>query len=49
MIEKRGIDYLLRVQQNMIDILKKLNIKYQIYDANEPIERIHQQIKGLLE
>ncbi|RUM64532.1 MAG: dTMP kinase [Sulfurospirillum sp.] len=48
MIEKRGIGYLLSVQQNMVDILKKLNIKYAIYDASEPIERIHQNIKGLL-
>ena len=48
MIEKRGIAYLLQVQQNMIDILKKLNIKYHIYDADEPIDRIHQKIKGLL-
>jgi dTMP kinase len=48
MIEKRGIDYLLQVQQNMIDILKKLNIKYHIYDASESIESIHQQIKGLV-
>jgi len=49
MIEKRGIGYLLKVQQNMVDILKKLNIKYAIYDASEPVERIHQNIKGLLE
>ncbi len=48
MIEKRGIDYLLQVQQNMIDILKKINIKYHIYDASEPIESIHHKIKGLL-
>ncbi len=48
MIEKRGIDYLLRVQENMVDILKKLNIKYEIYDAAEPIESIHTKIKGLL-
>ena len=48
MIEKRGLEYLLRVQQNMIDILKKLDIQYHIYDASEPIGRIHQQIKGLL-
>ena len=47
-IEKRGIEYLLRVQQNMIDILKQIDIKYQIYDASEPIESIHQKIKGLL-
>jgi len=48
MIEKRGIDYLLQVQQHMIDILKKLTIKYEIYDAGEPIEKIHSKIKGLL-
>ena len=47
-IEKRGIDYLLQVQQNMLDILKKLTIKYEIYDASEPAERIHHKIKGLL-
>lgn len=48
MIEKRGIDYLLQVQRNMIDILKQINIKYHIYDASEPIGTIHQKIKGLL-
>ncbi len=48
MIEKRGIAYLLRVQQHMIDILNQLNIKYRIYDASEPTESIHHKIKGLL-
>ncbi len=48
MIEQRGIDYLLRVQENMIDILKKLNIKYRIFDADTAIEEIHQKIKGLI-
>ncbi len=47
-IEKRGIEYLLEVQQNMIDILNHLNIKYRILDANLSIEEIHRQIKGLL-
>ncbi len=47
-IEKRGIEYLLGVQQNMIDILNHLNIKYRILDANQSIEEIHRQIKGLL-
>jgi len=48
MIEKRGIDYLLQVQANMIHILKKLNIKYHIIDASCIIEEINQVIKGLL-
>ncbi len=48
MIEKRGLSYLLKVQDNMIDILKKLNIKYHIIDANKSIEEIHNEIKGLL-
>ncbi len=48
MIEKRGLDYLLQVQTHMIDILKRLNIKYHIIDASNSIEEIHQEIKGLL-
>ncbi len=48
MIEQRGIEYLLKVQQNMIDILKRLNIKYHIFDAGAGIEDIHQKIKGLI-
>lgn len=48
-IEKRGIAYLLQVQANMIQILKKLDIQYRIYDASEPIERIHQNIKENIE
>ncbi len=48
MIEKRGLSYLLSVQDNMIAILKKLNIKYHIIDARKSIEEIHNEIKGLL-
>ncbi len=48
MIEKRGIDYLLQVQDNMIAILKKLNIKYHIIDASKSIQEIHHEVKGLL-
>ena len=48
MIEKRGIDYLLQVQENMIAILKKLNIKYHIIDASKSIQEIHHEVKGLL-
>ena len=48
MIEQRGVQYLLQVQENMIHILKKLNIKYRIIHANATIEEINQKIKGLI-
>ena len=50
-IEKRGINYLLEVQQNLIEVTKELNIKHIIVDASASIETIHEQIlnftKGL--
>ncbi len=47
-IEKRGIDYLLRVQSNMKKILNLLNIKYEIINSSLDIQTIHQQIRGLI-
>ncbi len=47
-IEKRGLDYLLKVQENMIKVLKNLDINYTIIDSSNSIENIQQQIKGLL-
>lgn len=43
-IEKRGIDYLLEVQTNLIETTKHLNIKHIIVDASASIETIHEQI-----
>jgi len=40
-IEKRGIEYLLKVQENMIETLKKMKIKYIQIDASLEIEDIH--------
>ncbi|OQX75030.1 MAG: dTMP kinase [Campylobacteraceae bacterium 4484_4] len=48
MIEKRGIDYLMRVQKNMEHIVKRLDLPCHYIDASDPIEAIHQNIiKGL--
>jgi len=47
-IEKRGIDYLLKVQENMIKILNLLNINYKIIDASNSIDEISEQIKGMI-
>jgi dTMP kinase len=44
-IEKRGVDYLLTIQQNLIKTCEKLNIKSVIIDASEKQENIHKQIK----
>ena len=47
-IEKRGIDYLLKVQDNMRKVLETLDINYDLIDSSNSIEDIHKQIKGLL-
>ncbi len=47
-IEQRGIEYLLKVQDNMIKIIKHLNIPYLQIDAHESKENINKQIKGFL-
>jgi dTMP kinase len=44
-IEQRGIEYLLRVQSLMEDVLKSLNIDYLAIDANHKIEDIYKQIQ----
>ena len=48
MIEKRGIDYLLKVQNLMKEVLKKLEINHIIIDASKEIDEIHQEIKGFI-
>ncbi len=47
-IEKRGLKYLLDVQENMEKIIKKLNIKCLHVDARESIENISKQIEEFL-
>ena len=43
-IEKRGVEYLLSIQDNLITTTNKLCIKNIIIDANSPIEEIHKKI-----
>lgn len=44
MIEKRGISYLLKVQELMKRILIKLEINHIIIDASKDVDEIHQKI-----
>jgi dTMP kinase len=47
-IELRGIEYLLKVQDLMIDALNKLPIKVIVVDASNTIEDIHENIKDFI-
>jgi dTMP kinase len=48
-IEKRGIDYLLKIQDNMKIVLKMLNINYIEIDSKKTINEIHSIIIKTLE
>ncbi len=48
MIEKRGIEYLLKVQSLMEDVLKELRINHVIIDASKSIDEIHGKIKDFI-
>ncbi len=48
MIEKRGIDYLLKVQELMKQVLQKLEINHIVIDASKEIDEIHSEIKSFL-
>jgi dTMP kinase len=43
-IEQRGIEYLLKVQQHMQEIVQKLQIQFILIDATDKIESINQKI-----
>ena len=47
-IEKRGIDYLLKVQENMQRVLESLEIDFWTIDSSDTVENINTKIKGLL-
>jgi len=47
-IEQRGLEYLLKVQENMIKVLETLDINYYILDSSKSIEDISKEIKGLI-
>lgn len=43
-IEQRGIEYLLKVQDNLIYATKKLQINHYIIDASQDIQTIHNEV-----
>ena len=47
-IEKRGIDYLLNIQDNMIEVCNRLEIPYILLDASNSIEEINFRIKKVI-
>ena len=47
-IEKRGIEYLLKVQENMQKVLETLDVEYHLIDSSKSIEDIEKEIKGYL-
>ena len=47
-IEKRGIDYLLKIQDNLIKTCSRLEIPYVLIDASNPVEEINFRIKKVI-
>ena len=47
-IEKRGIKYLLNIQDNMIEVCNRLEIPYILLDASNNIEEINFRIKKVI-
>jgi len=47
-IEKRGVDYLLSIQDNLIYTCEYLNINTLIIDAKLSVDKIHQKIKKII-
>jgi len=47
-IEKRGSEYLMRIQENMIQVCNRLEIPYLLLDASNSIEEINFRIKKVI-
>jgi dTMP kinase len=47
-IEKRGVNYLLNIQENMIEVCNRLEIPYQLLDASNSIDEINYRIKKVI-
>ena len=47
-IEKRGIDYLLNIQDNMVEVCNRLEIPYILIDASGSIDEINFRIKKVI-
>lgn len=43
-IEQRGIDYLMKIQDNLLEVVEKLDCKKLLIDATKPRDFIHQQV-----
>jgi len=48
-IESRGFDYLLKIQENMQLVAKKMELDYIVIDATKEISEIHKQIVEYIE
>ena len=48
-IEKRGIDYLLNIQDNIITVCNRLEIPYLLIDADSCVEEINFRIKKAID
>lgn len=47
-IEKRGINYLLDIQNNLIQTCNRLEIPYILIDASKPVDEINFRIKKII-
>ncbi len=47
-IEKRGINYLLNIQNNLIQTCNRLEIPYILIDASKPVDEINFRIKKII-
>ncbi|WP_456480229.1 dTMP kinase [Nautilia sp.] len=47
-IEKRGVEYLLRIQDNMIEVCNRLEIPYLLLNASNKEDEIHFRIKKVI-
>ena len=47
-IEKRGIDYLLNIQENMLEVCNRLEIPYLLLDASKSVDEINFRIKKVI-
>ncbi len=47
-IEKRGIEYMLRVQEELKNSLKKISIPYKIIDSRESLDEVYKKVSEIL-
>ena len=47
-IEKRGIEYLLKVQKKMFEVTKALHVEYMVVNSSNSIEKIYKKIEEFI-